>query len=433
MQQRIITSWQQSLAIVLGLVLFCGILAPPALAAGKGSGEMVTMMHYFSGELGRKGLNTIIKSFQEQNQIVVFDNPIGHADFKTTILSMAAAGNLPDIFSYWAGTRTQFIADSGELQPIDDIWAKNNLGAMVPKSIADGATMYNGKRYLIPFGYHYTGIFYNPELIAKLKPKVKWLPKNWKEFISLCQKLKRAGVTPIALGSKNRWPAQFWFDYLILRTAGPEYRARLMSGQASYTDPEVVQAMELWKAMVDKGFFTKFANADTWTDAADKVADGEAAMTLMGTWITGYWNGKGRQPLSDYDFFEFPEIEKGVPKASVGPLDGLLLSKEAPNAEAARKLITFMISDVDSQTTWAKAQGALSPNKSVSADIYTPVMKKALEVVNGSDTFAFNYDLATTPPMAEVGLSMFSQFMDDPSKFQEYLQTAQNSAEGIFK
>ena len=59
--------------------------------------------------------------------------------------------------------------------------------------------------------------------------------------MAACKTLKGAGVKPFALGSKNRWPAQFWFDYILLRTAGPEYRAKLMAGEASYTDPEVMR------------------------------------------------------------------------------------------------------------------------------------------------------------------------------------------------
>ncbi len=66
---------------------------------------------------------------------------------------------------------------------------------------------------------------------------------------------KAAGIVPISLGSMNQWPAQFWFDYLILRTAGAEYRAKLMAGEAAYTDPEVVRAMELWAELVDAGCF----------------------------------------------------------------------------------------------------------------------------------------------------------------------------------
>ena len=59
-----------------------------------------------------------------------------------------------------------------------------------------------------------------------------------------------------------------------------------MTGNAAYDDYAVKHAMSVWKDLVDKGYFTNNSNADSWTDASDKVARGKAAMTLMGTWIT---------------------------------------------------------------------------------------------------------------------------------------------------
>ena len=119
------------------------------------------------------------------------------------------------------------------------------------------------------------------------------MPKTWDELLAACKTLKAKGIDPIALGSKNRWPAQFWFDYLLLRTAGPDYRAKLMSGAASYTDAEVKTAMACGRTSSTPATSSANANANDWTDAADQVARGDAAMTLMGTWITGYWNGNG--------------------------------------------------------------------------------------------------------------------------------------------
>jgi ABC-type glycerol-3-phosphate transport system substrate-binding protein len=391
---------------------------------------MVTVMHYFTGELGRAGLNEIFGRFQAEEHVTVFDNPIGHEDFKTAILVMAAGGNLPDMFSYWAGARTQFVVDAGQIAVLDDLWAAAKLDAVVPASLAEGATLYDGKRYLIPFGYHYAGLFYNSKVMAEAG--VTEFPTDWVGFVALCETLQDKGVTPIALGSKDRWPAQFWFDYLLLRTAGPDYRARLMAGEAAYTDPEVVHAMELWKELTDAGHFVEFANADTWTDAADKVARGEAAMTLMGTWITGYWNGNDLKPGEDYDFFPFPAIEDGVTNAVVGPVDGLLISADAPNGEQAAALAAFMLTDVEAQAIWATGQGALSPNKNVDPAIYTSVMKRALVEVEQADVFAFNYDLATPPPVAEVGLDLFARFMDDPAAYQAILTEAETAAKDAF-
>ena len=211
----------------------------PTLAAAAPSfatdGGEVTIMHYFTGALGLEVLNDIFKEFQEKTGVTIKDSPIGHEDFKSGILVRAAGNNLPDVFSYWAGARTQFVIDHGSLRPIDDMWAANGLDNVIAKSVADGATVYNGKHYLIPFDYHYAGMFYNTKVMADAG--ITEMPKTWDEFLAMCDTLKAKGVTPIALGSKNRWPAQFWFDYLILRTAGPDYRAKLMNGTAVLQRP----------------------------------------------------------------------------------------------------------------------------------------------------------------------------------------------------
>src|SRR5690242_1752534 len=82
----------------------------------------VTVSHYFTGDLGQKGITEIFNEFKAKTGIAVEDSPIGHEDFKTGILVRAAGHSLPDVFSYWAGARTQFVVDASDLAPIDDMW-----------------------------------------------------------------------------------------------------------------------------------------------------------------------------------------------------------------------------------------------------------------------------------------------------------------------
>ena len=398
-----------------------------AIAQDKGD---VTISHYFTGELGLKSLQAQIAKFEADTGFKLKDSPVGHEDFKTDILVRAAGDSLPDVFSYWAGARVQFVVDSDSLTPIDDMWADKGLDDVVAKSVADSATMYNGQRYLVPFNYHYAGMFYNKKVFDDAG--ITELPATWDEFLAMSETLKSQGVTPIALGSKDRWPAQFWFDYLLLRTAGPEYRAKLMDGSASYDDDEVKSAMAIWRDLTDKEYFLPNANADGWTDASDKVARGDAAMTLMGTWITGYWNGIGLVPGEDYDFFPFPQIADGVPNAVVGPVDGFVISSDVQNVDGAKEFLAYMMSSTDVQAAWTDEFGALSANVNVDPAIYNDVMQRAFSTVAEADTFAFNYDLATPPPVAEVGLSMFARFMDDPSKVDDILaQVAVDAAKAF--
>ncbi len=399
------------------------------LATASFSNE-VTISHYFSDEFGKENMGKVFSRFESATGFQMKESPVGHEDFKTDILVRGASDSLPDVFSYWAGARVQFVVDSGDLSPIDDMWASNGLDDVVAKAVADSATLYNGNRYLIPMQYHYAGMFYNKKVMADAG--VTDMPTDWEGFIALCEKLKGMGIAPIALGSKFRWPAQFWFDYLILNTAGPDVRAAVMDGSAAYDSDEVKAAVGIWMDMVNNGYFTANANADTWTDASDKVANGEAAMTLMGTWITGYWNGNGLTPGEDYDFFPFPTINPDAPVSVVGPIDGLVVSANVQNKEGAEAFLSFFVSDVNNQIEWTKAVGAVSANVNVDPSVYNDLIQRVISTVAGASNFAFNYDLATPPPVAEVGLSMFQELMENPNDYEDILSRAQDSAQSAF-
>ncbi len=114
----------------LGLALAFLLIATMSWADDE-----VTITHYFGGDLGRAGLEEIFGSFKAETGITVVDSPIGHEDFKAGILVRAAGGNLPDVFSYWAGARTQFVVDAGSLGTIDDMWAERGLDDVVAKSV----------------------------------------------------------------------------------------------------------------------------------------------------------------------------------------------------------------------------------------------------------------------------------------------------------
>ena len=375
--------------------------------ASAGSVDLgeVSVGHYYGSDLGQQGIFDINDAWADGDAVV---SPIEHETFKDQILVALSDGEPPDVFSYWAGARTQSVHDNGQLLPITEAFDRADVWNAFPQALVD-AGIYGGEPYLLPFGFHYVAFFYNPHVMADAG--ITEMPTTGEELIAAAEQIAATGVKPFALGSQFGWPAQFWFDFLILRTAGPHYRAQLMAGTASYDDPEVTQALDLWKELVDAGFFVEDANSFDWTDAADQVANGEAAMTLMGTWITGYWNGIGLEPVTDYDFFNFPVFDPAVPNTALGPIDGWAVPAAAANPEGAMSLLVHY-AQPDVQLKWALEQGALPPNSNADTSQLNPVMARVLEEVGKADSYAFNYDLATPPPVAELGLDMFRAFLE---------------------
>jgi len=404
--------------------------APAADAPAAAEKQMTNIVHYYSGELGKKDMTTIIDEFNAQSATCeIIDNTTGHEDFKTQILVMLAGDNPPDLFSYWAGARVQFVVDSDALLELSDFWAEEKLDDVIVPGI-QASSQYNGGVYSIPQNFHYVGFFYNPKVMAAAG--VTEMPETWDEFLAAAEKIKASGVAPIALGSMNRWPAQFYTDFLVSYTAGHEYRAKLQAGKAAFDDPEVMHAMELWKGLYDAGYFYPDANAYEWTDAADQVAKGEAAMTLMGTWITGYWDGNGLVAGEDYDVFPFPIIDSNIAPATFASTDSWTIPADAKNADCAKDFIAWALTP-EMQLLWAKGQGALPASSQTDTSTFNPVMKKALDYISGGTIWLPAYDLSTTPPNAEIGLDLGALMMNDPAQYETYLAEAQVKSAEVFK
>lgn len=405
-------TWMEKAAIIICTIL---TMLTPQKAFSQGPEEII-FLHYWTGSLSG-GINEMVTAFNEKYpKFNVRATGFEHESFKIGIKVMLAGGNPPDLFSYWAGARTQSLVDQNYLSPIDDLWGKANLDERFPTSVANACT-YDNKKFAIPVTQHFAAFFFNKKIFKENEIKI---PKTWTEFIAVCKKLKRKGITPIALGSRERWPAQFWFDYILLRTAGPEYRHRLMTLNASYSDTEVIKAFSMWKELLDLGCFIENPNVFDWATAAKKVYHGEAAMTLMGTWIIGFFDNQlGWKQDIDYDFFPFPTIDQNVPLASVGPIDAIVIPQKS-NLGAAKKTLEYF-ADIEPQKEMSKGSGALAPNKNISLSFYSNLQQRILRTIRNTPYWAFNYDLATRPSVAEIGLDCFVKFLGYPGNFKSIL------------
>ena len=54
------------------------------------------------------------------------------------------------------------------------------------------------------------------------------------------------GLTPIAFGDKDGWPAMGTFDILNLRLNGYDFHVDLMAGKEKWTDPKVTTVFQKW-------------------------------------------------------------------------------------------------------------------------------------------------------------------------------------------
>ena len=391
--------------------------------------SQISLYHYLSGSL-QGGVAAMIETVNSrQKDFHVVAHALDHEAFKSMIHKTLAGTNPPELFSYWAGAKTQELVDQGKLEPLDDIWQEASLGNRFSPVVINSASTYNGRKYLLPIGQHVAVFFYNSKVFAKagLRP-----PANWAEFVEAAGKLKIQGVTPFALGAREGWPAQYWFDYLLLRTASPEYRERLMQGTASYTDPQVKKVFGMWADLLQKGHFNENANDLDWAEAAKLVCTGEAAATLMGTWAIQLLaaEGCGLKEEEGFDFFAFPVIDPAIAKVAVGPVDGIVVARDSANHEMAKKLLPFF-AESESQKTMSAGSGGFSPSLQVGKEYYSPLRRRILGEAESSPHWAFAYDLATPIAIAEKGMDSFNELIEFPGQYESILDNLQQEINAL--
>lgn len=340
---------------------------------------------------------------------------IAHEDFKQAIRAYLTAAPAPDVLTWFAGNRTRFFVDKGLIRDISQMWADNGFDDVFAPGFKALATA-NGKQYFLPTSYYWWAIYYRPSLFEQVG--IAKEPETFDELLDACTKLSAAGITPITIGARFKWPAAAWFDYLNMRTNGPQYHIDLTDLKVPYTDEGVKNAFANWRKLIDAGCFIEDPAAFDWQEAIDPMVQGDAAMYLMGGFITDSYPDEAE---NDLDFFRFPIIDPAIPVGEDAPTDGYFMSANARNPEGGEAFLANFGSKEVQQRALDEL-GRLPTRTDVDISKVSAATQKGIKLIQSADFIAQFYDRDTTPPMAEAGMDGFMRFWDDPDSIDQILE-----------
>lgn len=408
-----------------GLRLFGAVaMAMSVLTLPVFAGELVINTDA-SDPAPKAAFDAAVAGFQKENpDIKVKINTFDHEGFKTSIRNFLSA-DAPDVVTWYAGNRMAPFVNAGLFEDVSDIWAANNLEADL-KSTASSMTI-NGKKWGVPYTYYQWGVYYRKDLFAKNNINA---PKTWAEFVAACETLKKAGITPIAIGTQAPWPAAGWFDYLDLRVNGYDFHQQLTAGKIPYTDARVKAVFEKWAELVKPGYFLPNSAALKWQDALPQLVQGKAAMFLLGNFIVDPAKQAG---LTDenFGFFPFPEITPGLPVAEDAPTDTVHIPAKAKNKADAKKFLAYL-ARADVQTIMNKELGQL-PTNSKAEKPSDPFLEAGFNLLSGASALAQFYDRDAPAEMAKAGMEGFQEFLSKPQDLDKILDRLEKARQKIYK
>lgn len=376
------------------------LLVTAACSSGSGNKEEngggekkieLTMMHNWSApNVDNEIYKAKIQAFQDANpNITIKEEEVAAAQYMTKLRTLATGRSLPDISVVWPGAELAPLVDGGVIQPIDDIMSA--WEGLLPEDALKGFNI-DGKQYAVPAKQTFMDIiYYNKELLAQVG--YTQFPSTYSEFIEMVKKLNDAGVTPISLGNKDRWPLQSSYMSIIGdRFTGSDFLDKVLKGEAKFTDPEYVKALGVIEELSKLGAFNPDMNTMDAVQSQDYFIQGKAAMTITSSTTDGrirYENENGDK----IGIALFPSVEGGAgdPKKSAGVIQyGLALNAdlEGEKKEAAEKFIQFFY-DEELYKSLA-AQGIVVPANIELSDEVSPYLEEMIALTSNGTAPVFD-------------------------------------------
>lgn len=221
----------------------------------------------------------------------------GGGDNAMTVLkSRVVAGN-PPAAAQIKGPGIQEWASEGVLANLDATAKAEKWDELLPKVVAD-VMKYKGNYVAAPVNVHRVNWMWANAAVLK-KAGVAGTPKTWDEFFAAAEKVKKAGLIPVAHGGQN-WQDFTTFEDVVLGVGGSKFYqdALVRLDQKALTSPTMSKSLETFRKI--KSYTDPASPGRDWNLATAMVIQEKAAFQFMGDWAKGEFTAAGKVPGKDY-------------------------------------------------------------------------------------------------------------------------------------
>ncbi len=340
-----------ALASAASIALFT-LAACSSGSGGSGSSSAPTTLtetDYYTGAPQTGQIAGVLNACGAQAGVKIVREQVPRTQLVPKLLQDAAARSLPDLV----------LVDNPDLQQLASTGGLDSLSAnglsttgLYPSIVAAGS--YQGQTYGIAPGVNDLALYYNKDLFAKagLTP-----PTTWAELTTDAKALTSGARKGIAFSAAATEEGSFQFEPFFW-SAGANL-SNLDSAQA-------VQALTLWKSLVDGGYASKSVVNWTQADVEAQFQAGNAAMMVNGPWQLPLLNAATG--------LHFGIVSIPVPAASdpaVSPLGGEVwaVGRSTSAREAKAVAVVKCLLSPANSVQWSKDAGYIPSNEAAAAQL----------------------------------------------------------------
>lgn len=350
----------------LSAALLAAALLPATVFAGE-----VEVLHWWTSGGEAKSVAELKKMMTAKGDTWKdFAVAGGGGDNAMTALKTRVVSGNPPTAAQIKGPAIQEWGAEGVLANIDAVAKAEGWDKQLPPVVSQGMK-YKGQYVAAPVNVHRVNwLWVNPDAFKKAGAKV---PATWPEFFDAAEKLKKAGIQPIAHGGQP-WQDATLFESVALGVGGPAYykKAFVQLDQATLAGPttlKVFETLQKVKTYIDKG-----AAGRDWNLATAMVINGKAGMQFMGDWAKGEFTAAGKKPGKDFLCVAAP----GTAGSFTFNIDSLAMFKQKdPAAQKAQADLAETVMSKNFQEVFNLNKGSIPARLDTPMDKFDDCAKKS--------------------------------------------------------
>jgi len=275
------------------------VTAVACVAAGATAwAGQVEVLHYWTSGGEAKSVAELKKILETKGHVWKdFAVAGGGGDNAATVLKSRVVSGNPPAAAQIKGPAIQEWASEGVLANLDSVGKAEKWDSLLPKVVAD-VMKYKGAYVAVPVNVHRVNWLWGSAAVLK-KAGVAGMPKTWDEFFAAADKVKKAGLIPVAHSGQNIWDFTT-FESVVLGVGGAKFYqdALVKLDPKALTGDSMKKSLETLRRI--KSYIDPAAPGRDWNLSTAMVIQDKAAFQFMGDWAKGEFVAAGKTPGKDF-------------------------------------------------------------------------------------------------------------------------------------
>jgi glucose/mannose transport system substrate-binding protein len=332
----------------------------------------------------------------------------GGANARTAAINRTIGGDPPAAMQFNTGKQFDDLVENELLADVDAQAAAQNWKAILPASFVQAVTR-NGHVYAVPVNIHgQNWLFYSNDALhrAGVQP-----PTSWEDLFPALDKLKSAGLIPLAFSGQKNWERNL-FNNVMAGRGGHDLFVAFWGKRdvAMVKGPEFRSIVETYKRLHD--YVDPGSPGRNWNDATSLVIQGKAGMQFMGDWAKGEFTAAGMTPGKEYGCTVLSD--HGMAYVMGGDVFAFPRLKDTSQTKA-QQLLARVLLEPKTQIEFAQKKGSIPVRLDVDTSSLDTCARKASGWVADAKAQVPANELLSPPALTGAIEDIISQYWNDPT------------------